>query len=122
MIRLTILIFSLFINTSCTKKSSAGGSVITPELPQDKNWKFETTPVWSDEFDNVGAPDPLKWGYDIGGDGWGNNELQYYTNSTNNAKVENGKLTITARKESLSGKNYTSARLVSKNKGDFLYG
>lgn len=122
MIRLSIFLFTLLMNTSCSKKTSGGGGVITPQPPQDKNWKFESSPMWSDEFDLAGAPDASKWGYDIGGDGWGNNELQYYTNSTNNAKVENGKLIITARKESLSGRNYTSARLVSKNKGDFLYG
>jgi beta-glucanase (GH16 family) len=123
MIRFSILIFSLLFNTSCSKKSSGGGSVITPQLPQDKNWKFEATPMWSDEFSNTGLPDPAKWGYDVGGSGWGNNELQYYTDaSINNAKVENGKLTITARKESVGGKNYTSARLITKNKGDFLYG
>ena len=96
--------------------------MLQPKPPEDKNWTFEATPFWSDEFDYTGAPDPNKWGYDIGGSGWGNNELQYYTNSTNNANVANGKLTITARKENVGGREYTSARLVTKNKGDFLYG
>jgi beta-glucanase (GH16 family) len=90
--------------------------------PQDKGWTFETNPTWSDEFDYSGLPDSSKWGYDIGGSGWGNNELQYYTNSINNAKVEDGKLTITARKEKMGDKEYTSTRLITKNKGDFLYG
>ena len=103
-------------------KSKNGGNVLTIQPPVDKNWKFESTPFWADEFNTDGAPDATRWGYDTGGSGWGNNELQYYTSSTNNAKVENGKLVITARKESMSGMNYTSARLVSKNKGDFLYG
>ncbi|MGX5816588.1 glycoside hydrolase family 16 protein [Chitinophaga lutea] len=75
--------------------------------------------VWADEFDYSGAPDPAKWGYDLGGNGWGNNEWQTYTDSRTNASVANGVLTITALKEA-SG--YTSARLVSKGKGDFLYG
>lgn len=78
--------------------------------------------VWSDEFDYEGRPDLQKWGYDIGGNGWGNNELQYYTNSTNNAFVEDGYLTIKAIKESFQGSSYTSARLVTKNKGDWKYG
>lgn len=52
----------------------------------------------------------------------GNNELQYYTNSSSNAGVDKGVLTITARKEKMKGSDYTSARLISKNKGDFLYG
>ena len=113
----TLLIFSF-----CSKKSNGGGSVITVQPPVDKNWKFESAPAWADEFDYTGAPDAARWGYDIGGSGWGNNELQYYTDNVNNAKVENGKLVITAIKESFGGRNYTSARLVTRNKGDFLYG
>ncbi|HHT97011.1 MAG TPA: glycoside hydrolase family 16 protein [Clostridiales bacterium] len=77
--------------------------------------------VWSDEFDYEGAPDEAKWGYDIGGSGWGNNELQYYTKE-DNSWVENGNLIIEARKEEKGGKDFTSARLISKNKGDWLYG
>lgn len=92
------------------------------QAPVDKGWKFESAPVWADEFDYTGAPDSTRWGYDIGGNGWGNNELQYYTNSTDNASVANGILTITARKEAKEERKYTSARLVTKNKGDFLYG
>jgi beta-glucanase (GH16 family) len=77
--------------------------------------------VWSDEFDYEGKPDPQKWGYDIGGSGWGNNELQYYTEGEN-AYVSDGVLRIEARKENYKGKEYTSTRLISKNKGDWLYG
>lgn len=123
MLRLSFLLISFIVLLqSCSKGGNGGGSVYTPQPPVDKNWQFETTPLWADEFDNTGAPDPAKWGYDIGGSGWGNNELQYYTNSTNNAKVENGKLSIIARQESLGGMNYTSARLTSRGKGDFTYG
>jgi len=79
--------------------------------------------VWSDEFDYTGLPDTAKWNYDVGGHGWGNQELQYYTQERiENARVENGKLIIEARKENYSGKEYTSARLVTKNRGDWLYG
>lgn len=117
-----ILYMLVLLSTACSKKSTGGGGVFNPQPPVDKNWKFETTPVWADEFDYTGAPEAAKWGYDIGGGGWGNNEKQYYTNSTNNAKVQDGKLTITAIKEPINGMNYSSARLVSKNKGDFLYG
>jgi beta-glucanase (GH16 family) len=123
MIRLSVLVVSLPIVLSfCSKKSNGGGSVISIQPPVDKNWAFESTPVWSDEFDYTGLPNAAKWGYDLGGSGWGNNELQFYTDVANNAKVENGNLTITARKEAMGGKNYTSARMVTKNKGDFLYG
>lgn len=55
--------------------------------------------VWADEFDKAGLPDSTKWAYDVGGNGWGNNELQFYTRRRQeNARVENGKLVIEARK------------------------
>ncbi len=84
--------------------------------------------VWSDEFDKPGLADTTKWSYDVGDGcpnicGWGNNELQYYTNANlENARVENGKLIITAKKEAMGSKQFTSARLASKNKGDWKYG
>lgn len=74
--------------------------------------------VWSDEFDYEGAPDSEKWGFDVGGSGWGNHELQYYT-AGDNVSVAGGTLTIELRKEE-SG-SYTSTRLVSRQKGDWLY-
>lgn len=84
--------------------------------------------VWSDEFDHNGLPDSTKWGYDVG-DGcpvncyWGNNELQYYTERrSENARVENGFLIVEARHEKMGSRDYTSARLVSKHKGDWTYG
>ncbi len=79
--------------------------------------------VWADEFNYDGLPDSTKWSYEVGGSGWGNNELQYYTSKQlKNASVADGKLTIAALFESFGGKSYTSARLVSKQKGDWLYG
>lgn len=87
-----------------------------------KVYGFDNTVSWSDEFDTNGAPDPTKWTYDVGGSGWGNNELEYYTNTTNNAIIQNGVLTITAKKESMAGMNYTSSRMVSKNGNAMLYG
>lgn len=84
--------------------------------------------VWSDEFDYTGLPDASKWGYDVGDAcpdlcGWGNNELQYYTQkSLQNARVENGLLHIEVHKEKTGNRNYTSARLVTKGKGEWKYG
>jgi beta-glucanase (GH16 family) len=79
--------------------------------------------VWSDEFDYTGLPDAKKWDYDVGGEGWGNKELQFYTaGRKENARVESGHLIIEARKESWEGREYTSARLVSRGKGDWTYG
>ncbi len=117
-----IILQSLFF--SCAKKNTTTVNRPNPvdNTPVDKGWTFDSIPVWSDEFSANGAPDPAKWDYDIGGGGWGNNELQYYTNSTNNAFIANGILYIKAIKEFFNGRNYTSARLVTRNKGDFLYG
>ncbi len=78
--------------------------------------------VWSDEFNTPGAPDPTKWSYNIGAGGWGNNEVQYYTDSQENSIVEGGVLKITAKKQNFGGSAYTSARLVSENKYEFKYG
>ena len=80
--------------------------------------------VWSDEFNITGHPDTTKWAYNIGtgSNGWGNNELEYYTNSNNNARVENGNLIIEARKENVGGQNYTSARMLTQGKADWTYG
>jgi beta-glucanase (GH16 family) len=78
--------------------------------------------AWSDEFNTDGAPDPAKWGYDLGAGGWGNAEMQYYTNRPENVIVSGGVLKIKAIKESYSGSSYTSARLLSKDKYAFKYG
>ena len=119
-----VFVGTLFFMLACSKKGGDPPSppVIIDNTPVDKGWTFDADPTWADEFSVNGLPDATKWGYDIGGSGWGNNELEYYTNDIKNAGVSNGKLIITAIKESFGGRNYTSARLVSRNKGDFLYG
>ena len=84
--------------------------------------------IWSDEFNYSGLPDSTKWGYDKGRGcpdncGWGNHELQYYTwNRKENARVSNGYLVVEARKEQWEDAKFTSARLVSRHKGDWQYG
>jgi len=84
--------------------------------------------VWSDEFDYSGAPDSEKWSFDLGNGcptlcGWGNNEKQTYAKSLDNARVKDGSLFITARRTKVdSVDSYSSARLVTKNKGDWKYG
>jgi beta-glucanase (GH16 family) len=80
--------------------------------------------IWSDDFDKDGAPDATRWGYDLGtgSNGWGNNELEYYTNRPDNAIVSNGTLKIIAKKENFSGSAYTSARMLTKDKFSFKYG
>ena len=92
---------------------------------QKNTYRFSSDPIWADEFNYEGLPDTTKWSYDVGSkfNGWGNNEDQYYVaSSSKNSIVGKGVLKIKALKESEGGKPYTSARLVSKGKGDFLYG
>jgi len=89
--------------------------------------------TWSDDFDVAGLPDPGKWSYDVerNSAGWYNQELQYYAKArADNARVENGRLVITARREDLSalglsdwgGQRYSSARLVTRGKAGWTYG
>lgn len=82
--------------------------------------------AWADEF-NTGLLDPTAWAVQ-GGDGcpnlcgWGNNELEYYTGRPENIFFQDGKLIIEAKKESFSGKNYTSSKIISKGKKFFKFG
>ena len=83
--------------------------------------------VWADEFDTPGAPCEANWTFEIGDGcpelcGWGNGEAQYYTDRPENAIVEDGVLKITARAEAFEGSNYTSARMITKDKFEFQYG
>jgi beta-glucanase (GH16 family) len=76
---------------------------------------------WSDEF-NAARLNTADWSYNTGGGGWGNNELQNYTNSDANSYLTNGKLVIEARAERSGSNNYTSARLSSQGKKSFTFG
>jgi beta-glucanase (GH16 family) len=103
--------------------SCGGGAMLQP--PPPANYKL----VWSDEFSGpAGAsPDSSKWTYDAGGNGWGNNELEYYTNRTQNAQIKGGNLVINTQKETYIGsdgvtRNYTSARLKTQGLFSQAYG
>ena len=76
--------------------------------------------VWADEFDTDGEPDPARWAFNVGGGGWGNGELQYYM-PKGNAWIENGLLVIEARKEKRGTCSYSSARMLTRGIGDWLY-
>lgn len=97
----------------------AAASLASAAVAGSPEWKL----VWSDEFETAGLPDPEKWSYDVGGHGWGNRELQYYTEKRpENARIEDGHLIIEARKEDFEGSEYTSARLVTKETQAWTYG
>ncbi|GFZ29517.1 hypothetical protein CSC2_00430 [Clostridium zeae] len=80
--------------------------------------------VWADEFNsaNGSAVDTSKWSFDTGAGGWGNNELENYTNRTQNAYMQDGSLILQANKENYNGSQYTSARIITKNKFSVKYG
>ena len=98
-----------------------------PPPPSPAGW----TLVWSDEFSGPdgSAPDPSKWTYDTGGKGWGNTELECYTNRLQNAQINRGNLVITAQQENApfvcsdgSTNSYTSARLKTQGLFSQAYG
>ncbi len=83
-----------------------------------------TNLILDENFDTDGAPNDALWSFDIGNgiDGWGNQELQYYTDRTENVTVQNGVLLITAQQEDFEGSQYTSGRLLTKDKFEEEYG
>jgi beta-glucanase (GH16 family) len=102
------------------------GGGATVQLPSAKGF----TLVWSDEFSGPdgSSPDSSKWTYDLGGNGWGNNELESYTNRTQNAQIKSGNLVITAVKEDYTDpkdgvlRHYTSARMKTQGLFSQAYG
>ena len=92
------------------------------QLTNAQNWQL----VWSDEFNGTSL-DETNWSYDIGTGaesgliGWGNNELQYYTDSPDNVYVQGGNLHLRAIEENFGGMNYTSGKIKSLNKRFWTY-
>lgn len=110
---------AIFIISSIT--STCGGASQSNPQPPPPSYVL----TWSDEFNgaNGSLPDASKWVMETGGGGWGNNELESYTNRSQNAHVQDGNLLITAVKETYTGpdgitRNYTSARLKTQGKFD----
>jgi beta-glucanase (GH16 family) len=98
--------------------ASAGCASPADDSGVDTSWAL----VWSDEFDGPagGAPDPAHWTPDVGGDGWGNEQLEFNTDRTENAFTDgDGHLVIRALKEDYGGNAYTSARLTSVDKVEY---
>ena len=79
------------------------------------------TLAWSDEFNGT-TLDPNVWTFETGNSGWGNNELEYYTNRPENTTIQDGKLVIHALKENFGSASYTSARIKTQGKKEFQYG
>lgn len=125
--------FSVVLSKSTNATISTGTGVATIRnddtyvfIPSDGYATPETytgyDKVWQDEFSGT-ALDLTSWGFDIGGSGWGNNELQYYTNNRpENIYLDNGKLIIQAKKEAFMGSAFTSSRILTKGKKEFTFG
>jgi beta-glucanase (GH16 family) len=121
---LSTILFALFY-ISCTTEKTVPQQNPPDEVvvKEKKEYEIDNSKIiWGDEFEGNGALNSEKWGFDIGGSGWGNNESQFYTQRPENARVQDGNLVIEAKRESYQGSQYTSARVVSKEKGDFKYG
>lgn len=110
----------LFKITTCILTGCMWYGVVQAQASKSKKkWIL----AWKDEFNYSGLPDSSRWSYQTGRSGWGNNELQHYTNAdTSNANVKDGILYITARNTGEGENKYTSARLVTQYKGDWKYG
>ena len=127
--RLTRSALSVLTAAAVTTTLTLATSPASADPPTDT---MSPTATWSDEFDGPAgtAPDPTKWTHEVNGDGGGNGELQYYTDSTANASLDgNGNLLITARRENPGNYQchygycqYTSARLVTAQTFTQQYG
>jgi len=120
---LCLLLFLILASTLTAAAAPAGQS--SQSNVKVSRWAL----AWDDEFNGAkgDAPDRSKWVIETGGDGWGNNELEYYTNRVENVQVSQGNLVITARREGYSDsqgvfRGYTSARLKTLGKFSQRYG
>jgi len=110
-----MILISLFIN-GCSLIDNIQEQSLSVFPEKEDSWKL----VWSDEF-NRNNMDMSKWTFDVGGDGWGNKELQYYTDAAN-IKLLDGKLIIEAKKMRFGGNEFTSARISTRGKASWTYG
>jgi len=118
----------LMFSLSCSDSEIISDNNETePDPGEEANEELEWQLVWTDEFEGEEL-DTDKWSYQYGTGqsegltGWGNNELQYYTDREENIYLQDGKLHIVAHEESYEGMNYTSARIRTINQGDWRYG
>jgi len=121
-IKNTVISFLLILLFQCSDNTTNSDELQnTDVVPVPEGWEL----VWHDEF-NGEAIDPTKWEHEVNAQGGGNNELQYYTARSQNSWIEDSIMVIQALKETYTGtegtREYTSARLRTKDKGDWKYG
>jgi len=126
---LTRLVSPLLAVSALAMCGGADGNAATSPTPQAGGTAGPWQLSWSDEFDGPDGsrPDPSRWVLELGGAGWGNEELQTYTDRPENSSIEGGALVITARAEKFTGRDgiardYTSARLKTLGRFSQAYG
>jgi beta-glucanase (GH16 family) len=123
---IALAVLTTTLATSCGGQAAQNSQTTqTTTPPPSQSYQL----VWSDEFSGPdgSAPDATKWAIQTGGNGWGNNELEYYTTRTQNVHVAGGNLVITAIREDYTGsdgvaRHYTSARMQTKGLFSQQYG
>jgi beta-glucanase (GH16 family) len=116
---IAILFFAVTTQAQNFVPESSSTQTLKKTKTSNANYKL----VWSDEFDKEGLPNEKKWNYEVGGDGWGNNEKQFYMDkSLENSYVKGGKLHIVALKKKQENCSYTSARLTTYQRFSLQYG
>lgn len=128
---LLILCFSILI-LNCSNSSDEGVDEEVTPPSENSSCPADTgnSPtgnndvlIWADEFNEDGSPCSKNWTYNVGNNGWGNNEKQYYKfNDPDNVIVEDGLLKITAKRENYRGAEFTSTRMLTQDKFSFVYG
>ncbi|MCP4142223.1 MAG: family 16 glycosylhydrolase [Chloroflexi bacterium] len=111
----SLLILALLV--SCAAPEVIVEAPVITEPDEIERWEL----VWSDEFNGVTIKF-ANWTYDTGAGGWGNNELQNYTDREENARIEDGMLVIEAREEEYKASDYTSARIKTQELQSWTYG
>jgi len=114
---LALALVALCPTLACRADQQAPAGAVTGPPQTPGPWRL----VWYDEFDGT-ALDTTKWVRETGGNGWGNGELEFYTNRVENARVANGYLVIEARREPFGNSAYTSARLKTQGLGAWQFG
>jgi beta-glucanase (GH16 family) len=120
--KLLIFLISLVLLVACSVAPAEPTATAVPAPTPTPEWILDGWElVWQDEFDGE-TINADSWTHEVGGDGWGNGEAQYYTDDPKNAYVADGHLNIVALKENFLGKLYTSARLTTQDKVEVEYG
>jgi beta-glucanase (GH16 family) len=117
---LVFLLGLILTLAGCVPASTSAPTAAPTPTPDPNSWNL----VWSDEFEQPdgSAPDPDKWIHQQGASGWGNAELQNYTNTRDNSYIENGMLVIKGDRSPGTGHDYSSARMNTQYKADWMYG